>query len=69
MSPDDMMAARRQARTAAAANARVKPATFVLPCGGPGEMEEQRMPQGKGRPAAAGSLAHQQVSLRVFCST
>lgn len=64
ISPDDLFKARRQARAAAIANARVKPATFVLPAGGPHDGQEQRMPQGKGKPqvqAGATSNAQNQV--------
>lgn len=52
----------REVRTAAAQNARVKPAAFVLPAGGPCEEGDQpRMPQGKGKYAAP-TLSQQQVS-------
>jgi hypothetical protein len=43
----------REVRTAAAQNARVKPAAFVLLAGGPCDEEGQpHMPQGKGKYAA-----------------
>jgi hypothetical protein len=52
----------REVRTAAAQNARVKPAAFVLPAGGPCDEEGQpRMPQGKGKYAAP-TQSQQQVS-------
>jgi hypothetical protein len=69
LSPNEIITACRQAKAAAQANARIKPATFVLPAGGPDEeaAPEQRMPQGKGRPQAGDggdSLARKQVSMQ-----
>lgn len=61
LSPDDIIDASRQARIAAVLNARVKAATFVLPVGAPGEKDEPRLPQGKGKPTSAGNPTHQQV--------
>jgi hypothetical protein len=53
----------REVRTAAAQNARVKAAAFVLPAGGPdGDgAGEPRMPQGKGQVSAQGTFRQQQV--------
>lgn len=53
----------RQVRTAAAQNARVKPACFVLPAGGPDDdgAGGPRMPQGKGRVSAQAALGRQEV--------
>jgi hypothetical protein len=67
LSLNEILTACRQAKAAAQANARIKPATFVLPAGGPDEeaAPEQRMPQGKGRPQAgdgSDSFARKQVS-------
>ncbi|WIA37482.1 hypothetical protein OEZ86_014398 [Tetradesmus obliquus] len=66
LSPNEIIAACKQAKAAAQANARIRPATFVLPAGGPDEeaAPEQRMPQGKGRPQAGDAsdgLARKQV--------
>jgi hypothetical protein len=66
LSANEIIAACRQAKAAAQANARIRPATFVLPAGGPDEeaAPEQRMPQGKGRPQggdASDGLARKQV--------
>lgn len=54
----------REVRTAAAQNARVRPAGFVLPAGGPDDDGggEPRMPQGKGKVPAQATLGRQQVS-------
>lgn len=62
LSPIDIITASRQAKAAAVANARVKPAIFVLPVGAPGEPDEPRVPQGKGKATAAEDQARQQVS-------
>lgn len=68
LSPNEIIAACKQAKAAAQANARIRPATFVLPAGGPDEeaAPEQRMPQGKGRPQAGDAsdgLARKQVRM------
>jgi hypothetical protein len=71
LSPNEIIAACRQAKAAAQANARIRPATFVLPAGGPDEeaAPEQRMPQGKGRPQGgdgSNGVARKQVRERVL---
>jgi hypothetical protein len=71
LSPNEIITACRQAKAAAQANARIKPATFVLPAGAPDEeaAPAQRMAQGKGRPQAGDggdSLARKQVSRQSF---